>query len=412
MRKTIRVGFINQPWNRFPPSSASSIAIWIDQVSRRLVGPFEIRVYARRHPLQLSRERIAHVDVLRMWPGIGGHFLARIRQSISRRLKLAPPEYSRATFAIVYVLLAAISLRRWKCDLIHIHNFSQFVPIVRWFNPKAKIILHMHCDWLVQGNALAIGSRLSHADSILGCSEHVTGRIRDRFPQYTARCSTLHNGADAPFPVDGSHGPNRNTLLYVGRVSPEKGIHVLIDSFQEIAERWPKAILKIVGPNAVTPQQFLEPHVAGVLAGVYCDGDYLAYLRRRVRPELADRVVFAGGMNYAELSPHYHAAGILVNPSYSEAFGMSLVEAMMHGKPVVATSVGGMMEIVLHGETGLLVPPGNVRSLSDALEQLLGKPDLQETMGSKARQRAREMFSWDVVTARLVSLYGLRGETA
>jgi glycosyltransferase involved in cell wall biosynthesis len=74
---------------------------------------------------------------------------------------------------------------------------------------------------------------------------------------------------------------------------------------------------------------------------------------------------------------------------------MACLEAMAHGVPVVATGVGGLLDLVADGETGLVVPPGDVRALRAALERLLVDPELRRRMGGAARRRARERFSWE-----------------
>jgi glycosyltransferase involved in cell wall biosynthesis len=78
---------------------------------------------------------------------------------------------------------------------------------------------------------------------------------------------------------------------------------------------------------------------------------------------------------------------------------------MAHGRPVVASAVGGLLDLVVDGETGLLVPPRDVTALRAALERLLGDAALRARLGAAARERARERFSWDVVTAATVDLY-------
>ena len=78
---------------------------------------------------------------------------------------------------------------------------------------------------------------------------------------------------------------------------------------------------------------------------------------------------------------------------------------MAHGRPVVATAVGGHLDLVEDGETGLLVPPGDIIALREALERLLGDPELRRRLGAAARERARERFSWEHVTPATVAAY-------
>ncbi|MDP8911934.1 MAG: glycosyltransferase, partial [Actinomycetota bacterium] len=80
-------------------------------------------------------------------------------------------------------------------------------------------------------------------------------------------------------------------------------------------------------------------------------------------------------------------------------------EAMAHGRPVVASAVGGFLDLVVDGETGILVPPGDVPALRAALERLLRDGALRARLGAAARERARTAFSWRAVTASTVTAY-------
>ena len=92
-------------------------------------------------------------------------------------------------------------------------------------------------------------------------------------------------------------------------------------------------------------------------------------------------------------------------PSISEGFGVAALEAMATGLPVVATNVGGIPEIVDSGKTGLLVEPGNVRGLSQALASYLQSKTLRTNHGSEARIRAKKMFSWPQNVTAMETLY-------
>jgi glycosyltransferase involved in cell wall biosynthesis len=112
-----------------------------------------------------------------------------------------------------------------------------------------------------------------------------------------------------------------------------------------------------------------------------------------------------GFVPHDELEGFYERAAVVACPSRREGFGVVCAEAMAHGRPVVATAVGGHLDLVAHEETGLLVPPGDVSELRAALERLLGDPELRRRLGSAARERARERLSWERVTAATIAAY-------
>ena len=93
-------------------------------------------------------------------------------------------------------------------------------------------------------------------------------------------------------------------------------------------------------------------------------------------------------------------------PSYREGFGVACAEGMAHGKPVVASRVGGLLDLVVDGETGLVVEPGDIPGLRDALERLLDDRELRLRLGEAGRERAIERFAWPHVTAELIRAYG------
>jgi glycosyltransferase involved in cell wall biosynthesis len=281
-------------------------------------------------------------------------------------------------------------------------NFSQLVPIIRRFHPGCKIFLYMQCEWLSQLDRTAMAERMKAADLIGGCSEYITRLIGDRFPEHRARCVTLNNASAAPEATDAVADPNR--VLFVGRVSPEKGVHVLVEAFHTVLSRFPEARLHIVGGPGSPPLDFLvglsdDPLVAG-LRRFYEGpddgrGPYMGHLERAAGAELGRRIIFEGRVDHDQTAAAYRRAGLLVNPSLSESFGMTLVEAMMHGVPVVATRIGGMPYIVNDEETGLVVPAGDPQSLAAAICRVLSDRQAATRMGDAGRRRALERFSWD-----------------
>lgn len=121
--------------------------------------------------------------------------------------------------------------------------------------------------------------------------------------------------------------------------------------------------------------------------------------------ELGKRIVFEGRVDHSSVGEYYKRAGILVNPSLSEAFGMSLVEAMMYRVPVVASRVGGMTNIVKPSETGHLVESADPNALAAAICDTLADRQRAEQMGDAGRARALEKYSWDKTTELLIDYF-------
>ncbi len=113
----------------------------------------------------------------------------------------------------------------------------------------------------------------------------------------------------------------------------------------------------------------------------------------------------AGFVPNEQLQELYARAAVVACPSHREGFGYACLEAMAHGKPVVASAVGGLLDLVVDGETGLLVPPRDTVALRAALERLLGDRELRRRLGEAARTRAQTHFSWDAVTEATLNAY-------
>jgi glycosyltransferase involved in cell wall biosynthesis len=408
----MKIAFVNQPWDSIiPPVQAGSIPIWNYEVARRLVKHCDVIIYARKNPGQKAVEFYEKVEYRRVSVALGRFF-----NGISKlwaNLSLKNSYFASIFYGFSYAVRVAIDLRRQKCDVVHIPNFSQFVPIIRAFNPNIKIILHMHCEWLTQVNHKLIAKRLSQVDLIIGCSDYITKKIESYLPQFSELCHTVFNGVDLEQFISNNNNnqtkPNDSKkLLFVGRISPEKGLHILLDAFEIVIKYYPQAYLEIVGPQKPTPTEFLaalsdDPNVAFLTK--LDPKNYFSYLQNKLSLKIASQVFFSGSVKHLELVDCYRKADILINPSVSEAFGMSLVEAMATGIPVIATRVGGMIDVVEEGKTGLLVEANNASALAEAIIHLLADRELRESMGRAGRQRALELFSWDKITESLLSNY-------
>ena len=112
-----------------------------------------------------------------------------------------------------------------------------------------------------------------------------------------------------------------------------------------------------------------------------------------------------GFVPHRELGELYERAAVVACPSHREGFNVVCAEAMAYGRPVVAGAVGGLLDLVVDEETGLLVPPGDVPALRGALERLLRDEELRKRLGAAARERARTYFGWDRVTDEMLAAY-------
>jgi spore coat protein SA len=416
----MRVAFVSQPFdNIIPPVEVGSIGIWTYQVMRALADrELEFVVYSKRFADQPLVEHYDGVEYRRVSvPSLLDETAARPFKLAEKLLRYPWPKrpfFSTVGSNLAYIWRVASDLRSQQIDIVHVHNFTQFVPVIRSLNPRVKIVLHMQCEWLSQLDRAMIEPRIREADRVIGCSQHVIDLVSQRFPEYAERCQVVYNGVD-PKIFSGSSGsqpeqpgsPKR--LLFVGRVSPEKGIHVLLEAFNEVLEEYPDVQLDIVGPPAGAPYEYIvmisdDPLVrdlARFYHGHLMKENYLQDLQALIPDKNKSKVNFVGGVDHSKVVNYFQRADVLINPSLSEAFGMSLVEAMGNRKPVIATRVGGMKEIVLEGETGLFAEPDDPQSLAQAILKLLKDDDLRKAMGEAGFRRVGEHFSWERVAGAL-----------
>ena len=198
-------------------------------------------------------------------------------------------------------------------------------------------------------------------------------------------------------------------LLFVGRVSPEKGVHVLLDAFELIIRQHPDATLTIVGPEWIAPREditdlCLETDVIASLAPFY-KASYLLQLKQRLSPEAAKRVTFAGLVAHSDIPAFFGRADIYVSPSLYESFGVTLIEAMAASLPLVSTRVGAAPELISDGHNGLLVETANPSAIADAVMRLFKNNRLRNTMSCSARDTVCKRFSWDTICSALTEMY-------
>jgi glycosyltransferase involved in cell wall biosynthesis len=332
-------------------------------------------------------------------------------------LGLLPPEhcsFGSSWYFRHYAYGIAEDLRSHGADIVHIHNFSQFVPKIKERNPRTKVVLHMHADWLIELDRGWVQPRLAATDAIICCSDYFAKGIRENWPEVASRVQVVYNGV-TPEEVTGlgetlpMREESRRRILFVGRVVPEKGLHILIEAFNSLAEEFPDAELIIIGPTYKVRKASLAIHtnkeaIVRELAK-FGGTSYEEYLRGLLTSTAARRVKILGEVPRPELLRHYRESDLLVLPSiYPEGFGVPIMEAACWGLPAVATRRGGVPEVIVDGKTGLLVEAGDTTGLRAAIAELLTNDVQRHRMGQAARERVK-FFTWERAIRQLHQLY-------
>jgi glycosyltransferase involved in cell wall biosynthesis len=419
-KRKLRIAIIFMPINEIrPPVSASSLAasgdLVMDEMARGLARSHKVIAYCALGEGQQSVEQCDGVEYRRISTWLDQRLLhpQKFRRLIGVNGRNPAQPLINSSWWYRHFIGKVVSDPALRdCDVVHIMNISQFVPIVRARLPNVRIVLHMHCQWLEQLDAAIIEPRIKAADLVLGVSNFIAAGVRRRFPFLAQRCRHVYNGADIvrfKRPPDAPQDPKQ--LLYVGRLAPEKGVHILLDAFRIVLAQHSGAHLKLIGPELVVSRESLfpncnDPHVLE-LEPLFRPGAYAELLRAKVSDFPPGSLSFFNqGMKFVELVPHYHSAGIFAFPSVcEEACPLPPIEAMASSLPVVATRDGPLSELVEDGRSGLLVERSNPQALAEAILQLLDNPDQRDAMAQAAFARASTRFSWDRIAEDLLNEY-------
>jgi len=179
---------------------------------------------------------------------------------------------------------------------------------------------------------------------------------------------------------------DRPVIAFIGRIQPLKGPDLAVRALAEV--RQPDAMLVIIGGAS----------------GPDGDTEYRRLLDLVDELGLSDRVRFVEPQPHHTLSSYYRAADVVVVPSRSESFGLVALEAAACGVPVVASAVGGLLSLVDHGRTGLLVPERDPHHFARALDLILDDPEFAAELSAEAAERARR-YTWGFAAARARRLY-------
>jgi len=234
------------------------------------------------------------------------------------------------------------------------------------------------------------------ATAVIAVSNGMKADILVTYPEVSPdRVHVIHNGIDAslyrPDPgreVLDRYGidPGRPSVVFVGRVTRQKGLPVLLRAAQRLDAA---AQLVLCAGQADTAE--LQDEVTGLV--------------ERLRANRDGVILIPGMLAKTEVIQILSHATVFVCPSEYEPLGIVNLEAMACGCAVVASAVGGIPEVVADGVTGLLVPPGDDASLAEAVNRVIREPGRAAALGARGRERAVAEFSWDRIAAQTAALY-------
>lgn len=325
--------------------------------------------------------------------------LARPRHSIATLAlawRTAPPGFKGGLRQIAYLAEALILARHLRARQIsHLHN--------HFAGPSANVAmlasalsgmpfsftLHGPAD-LYEPETWHLREKIARA-SFVACISNFARSQAMYFsdPAQWDKLRIVHCGVlpeiyerDAAAPHDGTR------LIFVGRITAIKGLRVLLSAFARARATRPGLHLTLVG-----------------------DGDDRAHLERLAAP-LGDAVQFAGYLSQGAVAEALSKADAMVLPSFAEGLPVVLMEALASARPVIATQVAGVSELVEDGVNGFIVPPGDEDALADRIGRLADDPEIRARMGLAGREKVSSAFDARRESARIGALFAGRGGNA
>lgn len=348
-----------------------------------LIGPEEVAaeaetfyvVEALKNPLTLLK---AHFRALKTSPG-------RWFKTLLLAARTGRPGLKGSLKQIIYFLEAGIIAEELTNNQVgHLHNhFADSSANVAMLSAALADIpfsftLHGPAE-LFEPESWHLGTKVARAAFTICISDFCRSQaMLFSDPVHWDRLKIIHCGVDPTrYEVDPPATKDGLDLLFVGRLTQIKGLRVLFEALEEVRKTHPNVTLTLVG-----------------------DGDDRAHAEAEAKR--LGGITLLGFQSQAEVAEALARADALVLPSFAEGVPVVLMEAMASARPVICTQVAGVSELVEHGKSGFIVPPGNADRLAGAIKALADAPSLAE-MGLTGRAKVAAEFNNDIEAARLLT---------
>ena len=376
--------------------------VYVDQLARQMAAiGHEVDVFTRRDSDRLPGSatlcpgaRIVHVDA-----GPASHV---------RKEELLP-------FMDEFADVVLRHARRRAYDVIHANFFMSALvgaevkraigtPLVVTFHALGRVRRQHQggADAFPEDRPRIEDRVVAEADRIVAECPQDEDDLRRHYHADPDRIATIPCGFDPAefWPMDKARardalgiGRDERVVLQLGRMVPRKGVDNVVRGLARLRDgRGIVARLLIVGGESEEPDPRITPEIGRLRAIAAEEG-------------VGDAVTFLGSRGRDSLRYYYAAADVFVTTPWYEPFGITPVEAMACGTPVIGSSVGGIKSTVVDGETGYLVPPDDPGALADSLARLFRHPDLIRLFGMQAYRRANALYTWKSVAASVAGVY-------
>ncbi|MEO0095280.1 MAG: glycosyltransferase family 4 protein [candidate division WOR-3 bacterium] len=311
----------------------------------------------------------------------------------------AVDRFSKGGFNILlslfYVIFGTIAIARLVCskkfDIVHINwpfphilfgvcakvlsrckVFATFYGLeIRWLKKKFPFLVKPFAYFV------------NRADVITAISNHTAGELKGIVKKEIPIIPFSITVESSSVAVS-----DENFILFVGRHVERKGVHILIEAFKLIHKEIPHNLVIVGdGPERKNWEKMSQ--------------DY----------GLNDRIKFTGWVSKEDLHNYYRTCSFFVLPAIydkhgdTEGLGVVMIEAMGYSKPVIASNVGGITDVVINGHNGILVKDNDPKELAKAIKELTHNRELYKKLGMNAKKTIDERFNWDKIVSKLIGLY-------
>ncbi|MBD8500248.1 glycosyltransferase [Paenibacillus arenosi] len=371
-----RVAIITPGTFPIPSGSSSSVERVVEHVVSLSQSSMKAVIYSRRWPGQSSYGYVGDVPCVRV-SSSGGR--AYVKQVIRQ-------------------------LRSYKPDIIQIENRPRFVRMLQRAFPHARIWLSLHSLTFISSKYVprhVLVGMLQKVERIWVNSHYLYRQVAALAPSCAARMVINPLGVDikrfksrwslegAAAHVEGKRlngWEHKQIVMYVGRLIPLKGVHYFLQAIPQLVEKHPNTMFVVVG------------------SAFYGSTRKTKYVRKLEQwgSRYPHHVRFIPYVQHEDVPKWYAMADVVVVPSVDkEAFGLVNVEAMATGVPIVASRAGGIQEVILNEETGILVSPTQLKlQLGSAITRLLENAGLRERLGRAGVRRVEQFFTWEHTAER------------
>lgn len=393
--------------NEYPPHVYGGAGVHVEYLVRELAN-----LEGGRHAIQVlcfgeQQQRSGNMTVAGVHPAI--------------QLPAQDPRHRKVWETLLHDILMAGSIR--EADIVHCHTWYTYFAgclLQRLLDVPLVLTTHSlepHRPWKAEqlGAAYQVTTWLertayAQADGVIAVSQSMQRDVHALYGVPLERIRVIHNGIDVhryqptpnPAVLQSYHiDPDRPFVLFVGRISRQKGLLHLVQAIKYVRPR-----IQVVLCAGAPDTEAIGRETAAAVEQARAESEHEIIWIPHIVP--VDQLISL-----------YTHASIFICPSIYEPFGLINLEAMACGTPVVAAAVGGIPEVVVHGETGLLVPFAPVsrehpepreperfaQDLAATVNRLLDAADLRQAMGAKARERVEQHFSWTRIAEQTLGFY-------